>query len=186
MLKLTLLLAATIAVLLLTGCPKNQGAAGQTANVSKHTPSKVVQDNTGLPMRLILPPEAQGEDDLDLLPPSLGSGKVTWSTTFAYAGGFDVLVKDIEHQLKPQHYSRISGPPFDQDVTFTATTPMKPTSALGKKVWISADRRILLSLTFTFKRATKDHPELDQYDLTALKTDTSNKIEPASRIVPLK
>lgn len=165
------------------GCPKPDKAAIPATRPEGRSVAKHVEDNTGLPMRLVLPEGAHGED-FDMLPPSLGQGRVNWQTAFHYDAGFPLLVAEFDAQLAGQGYSRISGPDSDFDVNFTAESS-KPSRAEGKKVWISADRRILVFLTYTFVRATETAPERNDYVLSVLKQDTPYEVKEPQNIVPI-
>jgi hypothetical protein len=184
MLKLTLLAAAVLVATALAGCPERGSKPKVPATRPDGSPiSERVRENTGLPVRLVLPEGAHGEE-FDMLPPSLGHQRVTWQTVFHYDAGFPVLVADFDAQLREQGYSRLSGPTLDFDVNFTAESS-KPSRAQGKKTWISQDQRIIVFLNFDFTRASEGQPEKNNYALSVLKTEEPYEVKPPDKVLPI-
>ncbi len=172
---------------MLAGCPGKKPNTAKPGGADNRATSElpVVADNTGLPMRLLLPEGAHGEEELDLLAPNLSADSVNWSTQFHYHDSFAKVVESFDAQLKPQKFMRLSGPTLDKDVPFNPDSTAKPTSAMGKKAWISADRRIMAILDYIYTRGEDGAPDQHAYQLRVVKTVKPGEVKEPNKVVEL-
>jgi hypothetical protein len=145
-----------------------------------------LEGDTGLPVPLLLPEHGETPQDLDLIPPTYGSGTTTWEATFIYAEGFEKVVASFDKQLKPQGFSRLGGPLRDADPGFKIEDPIKPPTARGKKAWIAGDRKIAIMLTYEYEKATQPGAfDAHNYQLNAIRWDEPQEVKPPSTVAPI-
>jgi hypothetical protein len=177
-------LLALLGCLALCACHK-PGALHKPATPEQAKAQEKVQQDQGLPIPLTLPPDSDTPQDVDLLPPNYNGGSTTWTAPFVNAIGFEKVVASFDGQLKQQHFFRLGGPQFDVDPGFKMSDTIRPVTASGKKAWISADKKIVVLLTFEYRRGDKGPGEVNSYKLSVLKSDQPQAIKAPNKVFPI-
>lgn len=190
--KLTIAAALLALSLLASGCPGKREPQSQTgrelaqSGVEDRDTAEQLKANVGLPMVLVLPEGAHGEDELDLLPPNMGPGSTSWSTQFHYDKGFEAAVQSFDEQLKPQGFARFIGPALHADTNFDPAGKNKPQTARGKRAWLSEDRKILMLLAYIYKRGENGAADEHAFQLSVLKSEKGSEVKGPNKLQPIE
>jgi hypothetical protein len=144
-----------------------------------------VQKTAGLPVSIELPSGAETKVDLATVQPSQTPDSRTWAVPFTYTGGWDAAIGELEKQLKAEGFERLEGPGMSQEANFGAGT-VKPSSSAAKRVWISADRRTIIFLNFSYRRAGNGRPETNDYVMSVLQYDDPYLLKEPHKAVEIK
>jgi hypothetical protein len=179
-------LGALAGLMFLTACPQRDKTDPAPTKADVRERVAAVEDNTGLPMRIVLPEGALGEEELDLLVPRQDLQSLSWNTRFMYKRGFKQAVAEFDAQLKPLKFARIVGESLDREVNFGPDSTGKPTQAMGSKAWISEDRLIIMFLRYAFKRGADGAEDQEEYELHVIKNQQPNPVNEPNKIVPIQ